>query len=357
MPTRRTVLSSLLAIPVLPAIAQPLRDPRSRRPVLDAGAAHRGPVAVASGNGLECVKRAFQGISDREDPADAAVAGVGIVEADPGDMSVGYGGLPNELGVVQLDACVMHGPSHKAGAVACIENIMHPAQVALRVLRTTDHVLIVGQGAKRFALAHGFKEEDLLTDRAREAWLKWKRNLNPNDDWLDDDQQISANPGMDLWIDANGVPHTTGTIHCSVRDQSADLAGCTTTSGLSYKIPGRVGDSPLIGAGNYTDNNVGSAGATGRGEAAIQSLAAYTIVREMESGKTPTEACLETLKRVARNTKRADLLNEKGEPSFGLTLYAVRKDGAYGSAAMRGVRTFAVATRAGAKLERCATLY
>lgn len=317
-------------------------------------------MAIASGNGLECVKRAFELISNDADPADAAVQGVAINEADPDDMSVGYGGLPNELGVVSLDACVMHGPTHKAGAVAAVEGIMHPAQVALTVLRHTDHVLLVGEHAKRFALQHGFQEEDLLTDRAREAWLKWKRNLNPRDDWLDDDQQISmmpeSRPNSEIAYDANGVPHTTGTIHCSVRTPRSQLAGCTTTSGLSYKIPGRVGDSPLIGAGNYTDNNVGSAGATGRGEAAIQSLAAYSVVREMEAGLSPREACLEALRRVARNTKREDLLEAPGKPNFGLTLYAINKDGNYGSATMRGRRQYAVATNAGARLETSATL-
>lgn len=354
------------------SIARSEMDQSGWRPERDPGAEHRGVVAIASGNGLAAVDRAYELAMGGADPADAVVEGVGIVEADPEDITVGLGGLPNEEGVVQLDSCVMHGPSHKAGAVACLEDTLHPAQVALAVLRTTDHVLIVGKGAKRFARAHGFGHHDMLTDETRVRWLQWKRNLNPNDDWLDDDQEIGRvrngpadrafarvleEKHVDVWFDACGNVHTTGTIHCSVRDPSADLAGCTTTSGLAWKIPGRVGDSPLIGAGNYTDNGVGSAGATGRGEAAIQSLAAYSVVREMESGMTPTEACLETLRRVARNTKRPDLLRAPGEPNFGLTLYAVRKDGAYGSATMRGSRQFAVATAQGARREACAPLY
>ncbi|RNC80752.1 MAG: asparaginase [Phycisphaera sp.] len=321
-------------------LASPLREP---------GDDHRGPVSVASGNGVKAVERAWDLMNQGRDTAEAIVEGVRIVEEDPNDMSVGYGGLPNERGVVQLDASVMHGPTHKAGCVACIEDIKTPASVALEVLRRTDHVMLVGQGAKEFAVALGFKEENLLTDRARRAWLRWKANHGPNDDWLNPEQMdwefnqeghgthtAMATP------DAGPIPFTTGTIHCSALNDKGELSGCTTTSGLSYKIPGRVGDSPIIGAGMYADNEIGSAGATGRGEAVIQCCGSFLAVQFMDLGMSPTEACTAVLKRIADRTKQKRLLNEKGEPNFQVTMYAMRKDGAYGSACMRPGGTFAV---------------
>lgn len=327
---------------------------------------HRGAVAVASANGQKTVARALELIRGGSDCVDAIVEAVAIQEADPDDASVGYGGLPNEEGVVQLDASVMHGPTHKAGAVACIEGIMHPAAVALQVLKRTDHALIVGEGAKKFALRLGFEEMNLLTDRAREAWLRWRAELNPDDDWLDRDQRdLSQLPGG-LWRDAAGIlddrhdsriPFTWGTINCSAVDDNGDVASCTTTSGLSWKIPGRVGDSPIVGAGMFCDNAVGAAGATGRGEAAIHNCAAYAVCRAMEDGKTPTEACLEVMKRVADRTRQKRLLTPEGRPNFGLRFYAVRKDGAYGSATMYEGGQFAVATAQGARIEKAAFLF
>ena len=325
----------------------------SARPLpLRAGA----PAVIASGNGLAAVREAMARMQAGADPVVAAVRGVQIVEDDPDDMSVGYGGLPNEDGVVQLDASVMHGPTHKAGAVACIENIKNPASVALEVMRRTDHVMLVGEGAKRFALDLGFKEENLLTERARRAWLRWRDNLNPGDDRLDDDQLVipaedadgqpigalHRQPGMHIeWI--NGVPYTTGTIHLGAVNARGDIGACTTTSGLSYKIPGRVGDSPIIGAGMYVDNAVGSAGATGRGEAVIQSCGAFLAVRKMEEGMTPEEACLFVLRHIADRTKRRELLDAAGRPNFNVTMYALRKDGMFGSACIRAGGSFAYA--------------
>jgi N4-(beta-N-acetylglucosaminyl)-L-asparaginase len=356
---RRTFVASaagLAAAGLLPSdTARSLSQPEAAR-----GDNHRGAVAVASANGQATVARALELIQGGADCVDAVVEGVAIVEADPEDSSVGLGGLPNEDGVVQLDASVMHGPFHKAGAVACIENIKHPAKVALEVLKRTDHALLVGEGAKRFALRLGFEEENLLTDRAREAWLRWKAELNPDDDWLDKGQRDLT------WRDAAGVlddrpgsaiPFTWGTINCSAVDDKGDLASCTTTSGLSWKIPGRVGDSPIVGAGMFCDNTVGAAGATGRGEAAIHNCAAYAICRAMEDGKTPTEACLDALKRVADRTRQKRLLTPDGRPNFGLRFYAVRKDGAYGSATMYEGGSFAVATAEGARIERSAFLF
>ena len=318
-----------------------------------------GPVSISSGNGLKAVARAVEMMTGGTDPLDSVVDGVAIVENDPNDRSVGYGGIPNENGVVQLDSCVMHGPTHKAGAVGGIENIKNPAAVALKVCRRTDHVLIVGEGAQRFAIAHGFKKEDLLTPETREIWLKWKENLNPNDDWLNDDQQIGARSAADMEAraEALGLPFHYGTIHCSAVDTNGDVGSCTTTSGLSYKIPGRVGDSPIIGAGNFCDNDVGAGGATGRGEAVIQSCGGFQVVQHMANGDDPVEACLKVLKWIADHTRRHDLLNDQGQPNFNVVMYALRKDGVFGSACMRGRRNFAVCDSAGARHEPCATLY
>lgn len=314
------------------------------------------PVIISSAGRTGPVERAMEELARGARPVDAVVAGVTLYEDDPSVTSVGYGGLPNEDGVVQLDASVMDGPSHKAGAVAAIENIRNPAKVALEVMRRTDHVLLVGDGARRFAVAHGFEEQDMLTPKAREAWLRWKRNLNPKDDRLDDDQIVA--PPVDAPVGAAEIPHTHGTIHCAAVDQGGNVGACTTTSGLSYKIPGRVGDSPIIGAGMFVDNEIGAAGATGRGEALLQSCGSFQIVEHMGRGDDPTEACLKVLRWISAHTLRPMLLRpERLEPNFGATLYAVRKDGAYGSASMRRGPHFTVHDRAGARKEPCAWLY
>lgn len=328
--------------------------------VRTAGDDHRGAVAVASGNGVGATRLALERMNAGAPPVVAAVEGVGLVEADPNDMTVGLGGLPNERGVVELDASAMDGPTHKAGAVASIRGTLHPAQVALKVLQTTDHVLLVGQGATEFARLHGFEETDLLTERAREAWLRWKRNLSGDDDWLDESQMDWSLDGKErAMIDTpeGPVPFTHGTIHLSAVNAEGDVGATTTTSGLSYKIPGRVGDSPIVGAGMYCDNAVGSAGATGRGEAVIQSCGAFSAVQHMGRGMTPTEACLAVLREIAERSKRQRrLVDGAGRPNFNVFMYAARKDGAYGAATMLGLRQFAVATADGARLEQAATL-
>lgn len=317
-------------------------------------------VSISSGNGLVAVRRAVERINAGADPVLGVVDGVGLVEADEKDMTVGYGGLPNERGVVQLDSSVMHGPTHKAGSVACIENIMHPAAVALKVLQTTDHVMIVGRGAYEFARAHGFPHEELLTERARKAWLRWKQNQSERDDWLNPDQMDWNEDGTEVGAagEQQPVPFTYGTIHCGAVDTNGNVSACTTTSGLSYKIPGRVGDSPIIGAGMYVDNNIGSAGATGRGEAVIQSCGSFAAVQAMGLGMSPTDACLRVLRSIVSNSKRQKRLMEDAErPNFNVIMYALRKDGAYGSAAMFPGAKFAVADGRGARLEDCASLF
>ena len=308
---------------------------------------------IASANGLRATATASELILEGADTLEAVIAGVNIVEADPDDHSVGLGGLPNEDGVVELDASVMHGPTHKAGAVAALRNIVHPSRVAKLVMERSDHVMLVGQGALRFARAHGFKEQELLTDEARREWLRWKERLSEHDDWV-------APPPADGQVDESArrkEAFTHGTINCCAVDARGNLSGVTTTSGLSYKIPGRVGDSPIIGAGLYVDNEVGAAGATGRGEAVILNCGAFAVVELMGAGRSPQDACLDVLKRIADRTKDPRLLDDKGRPSFQVTFYAVNKDGSYGSAAIWSGGEFAVGDRAGNRLEEGAHLY
>ncbi len=279
------------------------------------------PVAVSSRNGLRGVARAGELLAHGADTLDAAIEGAKIQELDPNDMSVGYGGLPNEHGVVQLDASCMHGPSRRAGAVGALEGIKTPSVVAKYVLLYTDHIMLVGEGAKQFALSYGFREEDLLTDASRERWIRWRANRGQDDDWLNVDRDEDA-----------GV-RPTGTINMNVVNPAGDLSSVTTTSGLAWKIPGRVGDSPIIGAGQYCDNDIGAAGSTGRGEANIQVCGAFLTVEHMRRGMSPTDAALETLRRVIGATEER-LLDDRGQPRFKLTFYAVNKNGVFGAASM-----------------------
>src|SRR5262245_58210985 len=212
-----------------------------------------GPVLVGSANSFPSCEKAFALIGSGSHPLDAVVAGVNIVEDDPKDNSVGYGGLPNEDGVVQLDSCVMDGPTHRSGAVAALERIKNPSSVALLVSRRTDHCLLVGEGALKFARAHGFKEENLLTEESRKIWLDWRETHSDKDDWL----HPEADKEAARWKREEGRNWTTGTITCMALTKNGHIAGCTSTSGLSYKLSGRVGDSPIIGAGLYVDNEIG----------------------------------------------------------------------------------------------------
>lgn len=307
--------------------------------------------AVSSGNGLRSVEKAMELLKQGREPLDAVIAGVNIVEDDPNDMSVGYGGLPNEEGIVELDASVMHGPTHSAGAVASLRNIKNPSKVAKVVMERTDHALLVGEGALKFALAHGFKEENLLTDRAREIWLRRKETLSDRDFWFPPKPE-KLEPELRSYINSYG------TINCICINASGDLAGVTTTSGFFFKIPGRVGDSPIIGAGLYVDNDTGAAGSTGRGEANILNCGSYSVVNFMAMGSSPEEACLKALEKIAKKTKLIPrLLNSDGLPNFGLSFYAINKKGEYGSASMWSGGDFAVHDGKEAKLKPSAYLY
>jgi N4-(beta-N-acetylglucosaminyl)-L-asparaginase len=296
------------------------------------------------------------------DPLEAAVAGVQVVELDPTDQSVGLGGLPNEEGVVQLDASVMHGPTKRAGAVASLEDIATPAAVAKAVMDYTDHIMLVGPGAKKFALEMGFKTMNLLTEESRRDWMRWKAGLNPNDNWLDLPPRRPGTPPhhddalLHISYDERGVPYTYGTINMNAVTASGDIASVTTTSGLSWKIPGRIGDSPIIGAGQYCDNTVGAAGSTGRGEANIKVCGAFLAVEFMRLGKTPEQALIQVMERVIAMTE-SRLLDENGRPYFDLSFYAVNKNGDYAGGCAYEGGDFAVCDAKGARIEKAVYLY
>ena len=300
------------------------------------------PVSISSANGLATTARAVKLMAGGEDTLEAVVSGVNIVEADPKDMSVGYGGLPNEDGVVELDSCCMHGPSFNAGSVASIRDIKLPSRVAQLVLKRTDHVMLVGEGARRFAIAHGMKAENLLTDAARRQWLSWKENLSGRDDWL---SAKEASAGHEA--------RPTGTITCLGLNPAGELSGVTTTSGLAYKIPGRIGDSPIIGAGLYVENAVGACGATGRGEAVIISCGSRIVVENMRHGMSPAEAVKDALQRIVKQTVDPRLLDKKGRPDFEVVLYALRKDGKHAAGSIYKGRKYAVNEGTGSKLVDC----
>jgi N4-(beta-N-acetylglucosaminyl)-L-asparaginase len=319
------------------------------------------PIAIASGNGLRAVTRAMELMRGGSNALEAVIAGVNIVEDDPNDVTVGYGGLPNEDGIVELDAAVMHGPTHRAGAVAALRNIKNPSRVARLVMERSDHVLLVGDGALRFARAHGFAEENLLTDRAREAWLQWKENLSQKDDWLPahtpDDRDIGMQLHPDLQDEFGAFFRHTGTIHCSALDARGDVSCVTSTSGLAFKIAGRVGDSPIIGAGLYCDNAVGSAGSTGRGEANLVNCSSRMVVDLMGEGKSPEQACLAAAQNIVDHTRMKRLLTPEGHPAFDVAFYAVNIRGEYGGARIYGGGSYAVHDGTEARLVPFAYLF
>jgi N4-(beta-N-acetylglucosaminyl)-L-asparaginase len=325
------------------------------------------PIIAGSGNALgpknggprTCIEEAFMRLTRGDDILESLVAGVNIVELDPADTSVGYGGLPNAHGVVQLDSCCMHGPKKRAGGVACIEGVKTPASVAMAVANLTDHHLIVGKGATDLARNFGFEiHQDLNTDTSRAAWLEWMRRSDPGHYPTEKDREIGGIQVALQMAEEGWFPkeHVFGTINCIGMNSKGDVAGVTTTSGLAFKIPGRVGDSPILGAGLYVDNDFGAAGSTGRGEANLYGLCSYHIVEEMRRGAHPKDAGLSALKRVRENTIEKRLLNEKGHPAFGLNFYIVDKKGRHAGVAMAGRSKFAVCDENGPRLEDCEPL-
>ncbi len=305
------------------------------------------PVVISSANGNRfknggtktCLETAFEKMTRGDDVLDALIAGVNIVELDPDETSVGYGGLPNAEGIVQLDSCCMHGPKKRAGGVGALEGVRTPSLVAKAVMEQTDHHLIVGKGAQDFARALGFKiEDDLNTERSRSLWLKWKRETDPLH-YLDPIKRQEAMRRIQLQMIADGLidpNHFYGTINCDGVNAKGDVCGVTTTSGLAWKIPGRLGDSPILGAGLYVDNDVGAAGSTGRGEANLYNLCSFLIVEEMRRGAHPKDAGMAALRRIKSNTIEKRLLNDRGLPNFGIDFYILNKKGEHAGVGMYG---------------------
>ncbi|MGE5245889.1 MAG: N(4)-(beta-N-acetylglucosaminyl)-L-asparaginase [Betaproteobacteria bacterium] len=324
------------------------------------------PVVIASANGHQwrnggtqtCVERAFAMITSGADVLDALVAGVTIVELDPADSSVGYGGLPNAEGVVQLDASCMHGPTGRAGAVAALEGVPTAALVARAVMQETPHHLLVGAGAACFAREHGFTiHDDLTSPRSRALWQEWKRRLSARAEieparTMQAGYAIGAEMMREGLIDEN---HLWGTINCNGVNAGGDLAGVTTTSGLAWKLPGRVGDSPILGAGLYVRQGVGAAGSTGRGESNLLNLSSFAIVDAMRRGLDPLDAGMEALRQVRAGTTDPQLLATDGRPDFNVKFYVVNAQGAFAGVAMYGGDRvqYAVCTENGAELRRC----
>ncbi len=281
----------------------------------------RNPIILCSRGekwGKKVLKPGWSILKKNGSLLDAVEQSANITELDPEDGSVGFGGLPNENGVVQLDASIMYGPTHNCGSVAAIEGIKTPSSVARLVMERTDHIHIVGKGAQDFARVHGFKVENLLTERSRKSWLRWKENLSDKDDWF---------PPADGNYDSD---RSTGTINVLAIDNAGDIAGITTTSGLAWKIPGRIGDSPIIGAGLYLDNEVGAAGATGRGEEILRTCGSFFVVEQMRAGKSPQDACEALCERIIYINGGRDKVN------FNDKIVAVNKNGNVGCASILG---------------------
>ena len=315
--------------------------------------------SIASHNGLGATEAAYSQLVNHQSTLHAVVEGVTVVEDDPEDHTVGYGGLPNELGIVELDAAVMDGASHRVGAVAGLRNVRHAARVAKCVLEQTNRVLLVGEGALIFARQQGFVEENLLTDKARRMWLYWNRRLDAGrDDWIkpDDDDDLDVKVWFEKTFYKARNIKPGGTVHCAAVDTNRQLAAATTTSGHAFKLPGRVGDSPIVGAGLYVDNAVGSCGSIGHGEATMQNCTSFLAVELMRNGMSPREAGLAALERLAEKSS-GSYRDESGNPDFDVQLYLLSRDGEHAGVALRGHKQIAVTDEAGTRLEDCVTLY
>jgi N4-(beta-N-acetylglucosaminyl)-L-asparaginase len=322
------------------------------------------PIVISSANGnryknggnVTAVQKAFTMMTGGADVLDSVIAGVNIVELDPLDDSVGYGGLPNADGVVQLDSSCMHGPKKRAGAVGALEGVRTPSLVAKAVLENTDHHLIVGKGAQDFARDMGFKiEDDLNTENSRRKWLEWKRRTDP-DHYLDPKKRAEVGQKAALDMLAQGLlreENLHGTINCDGINSKGEICGVTTTSGLSWKIPGRLGDSPILGAGLYVDGQVGAAGSTGRGEANLYNLCSFVIIEEMRRGAHPKDAGMEVLRRIKNNTVEKRLLNSRGLPNFGINFYIINAKGEYAGVTMYEGSSFAICNENGPQTLKC----
>ena len=314
----------------------------------------RSGFAFRNGGPQNALEKAYEMIVQGEDVLDAVIAGANIPENDPTETGIGYGGLPNADGVVQLDSCCMHGQRKRAGGVAALEGVRTPSLVAKAVMDFTDHHLLVGKGAQEFARQLGFEiENDLNTDESRRLWIEWKRRVDP-DHWLDPKRRAEAGYAAALSMVRDGLldPHSFhGTISCNGINAQGEMCGVTTTSGLSWKIPGRTGDSPILGAGLYIDGEVGACGSTGRGEANLYNLSSFLIVESMRRGMGPKDAGMEALRRIRDNTVEDRLRNSTGNPAFDVRFFILSKAGEYAGVAMYGAAegTFAICTDSGAE--------
>ncbi|MCG8583645.1 MAG: N(4)-(beta-N-acetylglucosaminyl)-L-asparaginase [Pirellulales bacterium] len=307
---------------------------------------------IASGNALTAAEHAYELLSGGAEALNAVVEGLAVTENDPDEVTVGFGSLPNADGVLQLDAAIMHGPTHQGGAVAAVEGFRHPTQIARRVMEATDHVLLVGEGANQFAASQGFEyEDDLLTDRARKIWQHWRDHRKSANDWTVAVDETTDPEVAEFFRRRAERPQ--GTAHLSLIDASGDISCATTTSGQAFKLPGRVGDSPIFGAGLYVDNPVGSCGSIGLGELNQRELSSFLAVELMRSGQSPTDAGLEVLRRIAGRLP-ARLRDDNGHPKVNLQLFLLSADGTHAGVCMRGPKNIAVAD--GARLEPCTEL-
>jgi N4-(beta-N-acetylglucosaminyl)-L-asparaginase len=330
------------------------------------------PVVIASANGHlfrnggheSCVERAFRLMTDAaapHDPLEALVEGVTIVELDPGETSVGRGSLPNADGVPQLDACCMDGARRRAAGVAALEGIATAARVAHRVLRETPHHLLAGAGAQEFAISRGFEVEDLMTPKSRGLWIEWRRRVDalcaaePAVARLDAGYAVGREMSREGLIDAN---HLWGTINCNAVGPRGEIAGVTSTSGLAWKMPGRVGDSPILGAGLYLRQDVGAAGSTGRGESTQYNLSSFAIVEAMRHGAHPKDAGMAALRQIVEDTIHPSLRNARGTPNFNVKFYVVNAAGEHAGVALYGgdAVQYAVCAEHGAELRTCDAL-
>src|SRR5262245_12465966 len=358
---RRDFLSGLAVTSATLAVGQAAQGSSAPQAQSKAASAAGGPknIMICAANGITSrgnhLDAGYKQLMAGAETLDAAITVVSGPENDPKDTSVGLGGLPNEDGVVELDACCMHGPTRRAGSVGGVRDIKNVAALSKAVMDHTGHVMLVGEGATRFALAVGFKKDDLLTEETRKIWLLWKE-YHSNQDWwgpgladsrwkapaaletsdlqdqpvpvkrlyaLAADLGIAPEDRMDAVEKVLHPPH--GTINCSALNVKGEMSGVTTTSGLAWKLAGRCGDSPIIGAGCYCDQDVGSAGATGSGEENIKVAGAHTIVENMRHGMSPEEAGMDALKRIARNYN-----GDMNRLRFvSMHYYILRKDGAY----------------------------
>ena len=279
------------------------------------------PVICSTWNfGLPANELAWKVLDNGGKAMDAAEAGARHAESDPENSSVGFGGLPDEKGNVTLDACVMDSTGN-AGSVAFLQNIKHPVSVARKIMEETKHVMLVGEGARQFAVSNGFEEINLLTEQSEKDWKKWLKERKEM------------------------TPHEThDTLSVLVQDKMGDLAGACTTSGWAYKMHGRVGDSPIIGAGLFVDNEIGCAAATGLGEEVIKTTGSFLVVELMRQGYDPTKACEEALNRVIKA--------HNGNPDFQIGYIALRKDGEIGSACLKWSFEYALARGGENKLHK-----